>query len=187
MQQAGIDNLGTMAAIVNLSPELVEEACKEASSEGIVQPANFNSPGQIVISGSVAGVQKGMEICKQKGAKLVKQLVVSGAFHSPLMLSAREKLQMALDATPIYDAKKPVFVNVSGKPIQNAGDIKQSLLEQVTAPVLWETIIKNMVDAGIEEFVEIGPGKVLQGLVKRIAPQANCIGIETYEQVENYR
>jgi [acyl-carrier-protein] S-malonyltransferase len=117
MQQAGIDNPGTMAAILSLNPESVEEACKEASVEGIVQCANFNSPGQIVISGSIPGVRKGMEICKAKGAKLVKELVVSGAFHSPLMQPAKDKLKAALDVSNIYDAKFPVYANVTAKQV----------------------------------------------------------------------
>ena len=108
MQQSGEENPGTMAAIIGLDPQTTEECCKEASSVGVVQPANLNSPGQIVISGSVEGVKKAMEICKTKGAKLVKELVVSGAFHSPLMLSAKEKLKNNLDETNIYDTRFPV-------------------------------------------------------------------------------
>lgn len=186
MQQAGIDNPGTMAAILALSPELVEEACKEASVEGIVQCANFNSPGQIVISGSVAGVRKGMEICKAKGAKLVKELVVSGAFHSPLMESAKEKLKTALDAAPFYNAKFPVYANVTAKAVSDKDEIKRLLFEQVTSPVKWEETIINMINDGIDEFYEIGPGKVLQGLVKKINPDVKCFGIDKYEEVEKY-
>lgn len=124
MQQAGIENPGTLAAIVGLKSELVEMLCTEASSEGIVQCANFNSPGQIVISGSLTGVHKAMELCKANDAKLVKQLVVSGAFHSPLMNSAKEYLRTVLDTTPFYDARYPVYSNVSAKPNNDKNEIK---------------------------------------------------------------
>lgn len=186
MQQAGIDNPGTMAAILSLNPESVEEACKEASVEGIVQCANFNSPGQIVISGSIPGVRKGMEICKAKGAKLVKELVVSGAFHSPLMQSAKDKLKAALDVSNIYDAKFPVYANVTAKQVTKKDEIKNLLFEQVTSPVRWEETIINMISDGVDEFYEIGPGKVLQGLVKRINPDVKCFGIDKFNEVEKY-
>lgn len=186
MQQAGIDNPGTMAAILSLSPETVEEACKEASAEGIVQCANFNSPGQIVISGSIPGVRKGMEICKAKGAKLVKELVVSGAFHSPLMQPAKDKLKTALEQSNFYDARFPVYANVTAKPVTQKDEIKDLLFEQVTSPVRWEETIINMISDGVDEFYEIGPGKVLQGLVKRINPDVKCFGIDKYNEVEKY-
>ncbi len=186
MQQAGIDNPGTMAAIVGLDPDKVEESCKEASSSGIVQCANFNSPGQIVISGSVTGVKKAMEICKAKGAKLVKELIVSGAFHSPLMNSAKEELFEELNNTEIYDARFPVYANVTAEPVKSKNEIKKLLYEQVTSPVKWEQTIKKMADDGVTEFYEIGPGKVLQGLAKRIAPEIKCINIDKYNEVEKY-
>ncbi len=186
MQQAGEENHGTMAAIVGLDSGIVEECCKEASSAGVVQCANFNSPGQTVISGSVEGVKKGMEICKSKGAKLVKELVVSGAFHSPLMAPAKETLKQALSNTNIYDGRFPVYANVTAKPVTTVEEIKKYLFEQVTAPVRWEETINNMINDGIEEFYEIGPGKVLQGLVKRINPDVKCYNIDAYSDVEKY-
>lgn len=186
MQQAGEENHGTMAAIIGLDSAIVEECCKEASSEGIVQCANFNSPGQIVISGSVEGVKKGMEICKSKGAKLAKELVVSGAFHSPLMNPAKEKLKQVLSNTNIYDGRIPVYANVTAKPVMTIEEIKKYLFEQVTSPVRWEESINNMINDGIEEFYEIGPGKVLQGLVKRINPDVKCFSIDKYSDVEKY-
>ena len=116
MQEAGVQNPGTMAAVIGLPPETVTKLCEEASAEGIVQCANFNSPGQLVISGSVSGVQKGMELCKTAGAKVVKELVVSAAFHSPLMESAKSKLLTKLDSSNINDAKMPVYAkNISGE------------------------------------------------------------------------
>ncbi|MFZ2322148.1 MAG: ACP S-malonyltransferase [Ignavibacteriaceae bacterium] len=186
MQQAGLDNPGTLAAIVGLKPEVVENLCKEASREGIVQCANFNSPGQIVISGSVAGVKKAMELCKANGAKLAKELVVSGAFHSPLMQSAKDDLFNVLNETPIYDARFPVYANVTAKPVMEKDQIKNLLTEQVTSPVRWEETITNMISDGFDEFYEIGPGKVLQGLIKRINPDVKSFGIDKFEDVEKY-
>ncbi|MEP0862779.1 MAG: ACP S-malonyltransferase [Ignavibacterium sp.] len=186
MQYAGTVMQGTMAAVVGLQPEVVENLCKEASAVGIVQCANFNSPGQIVISGSVDGVKKAMELCKANGAKLVKELVVSGAFHSPLMEPAKERLQKALDETNFYNARFPVYANVTAKPVSEKEEIKKLLFDQLTSPVRWEETIKNMIDDGIEEFYEIGPGKVLQGLVKRINPDVKVYGIDKYEDVYQY-
>lgn len=186
MQYAGTVTKGTMAAIVGLQPDVVNNLCKEASSVGIVQCANFNSPGQIVISGSVEGVKKAMELCKSNGAKLVKELVVSGAFHSPLMEPAKEKLQQALDETHFYNARFPVYANVTAKPVSDKDEIKKSLFEQLTSPVRWEETIQNMINDGIEEFYEVGPGKVLQGLVKRINPDVKVFGIDKYEDVYQY-
>jgi [acyl-carrier-protein] S-malonyltransferase len=185
MQVAGEENKGTMAAVIGLSPDIVEECCREASSEGICQCANFNSPGQVVISGSVEGVRKGMEVCKARRAK-VKELTVSGAFHSPLMESAKEKLNIALDNTNIYDGRIPVYANVTAKQVMKKEEIKKFLVEQVTSPVKWETTIQNMINDGVEEFYEIGPGKVLQGLVRRINPEVKCLGIDKYSDVKDY-
>ena len=186
MQQAGIDNPGTLAAIVGLESDKVEDLCKEASVEGIVQCANFNSPGQIVISGSISGVRKAMELCKSNGAKLAKELVVSGAFHSPLMQSAKDSLLDGSVLTSFYDARFPVYANVTAKPDTKKDEIKNLLHQQVTSPVRWEETIKNMIADGFDEFYEIGPGKVLQGLVKRINPDVLIFGIDKYEDVEKY-
>ena len=186
MTQAGIEKPGTMAAIIGLDENIVVESCNEASSIGIVQCANFNSPGQIVISGDVNGVKKAMELCKAKGAKLVKELQVSGAFHSPLMNSAKDKLKTALDNTNFYDARIPVYANVTARPVREKAQIKNLLYEQLTAPVQWVQSINNMINDGIEEFYEIGPGKVLQGLVKRINPDVKIFGLDKYSDVEKY-
>ena len=186
MQQSGIDNPGTMAAIIGLSPDVVKDCCEKANKDGIVQPANFNSPGQIVISGSIDGVKSAMSLCKENGARLVKELVVSGAFHSPLMNSAKDKLKVALDSTNFYDSRFPVYTNVSAKPVTEKNEIKEMLYKQVTSPVRWEEIIINMINDGIDEFYEIGPGKVLQGLTKRINPDVKCSGIDKYSDLEQY-
>jgi [acyl-carrier-protein] S-malonyltransferase len=180
MQQAGEENEGTMAAVLGLSPEEVEEICREASPAGVVQPANFNSPGQIVISGSVSGIRKAMEIARHRSAKLVKELVVSGAFHSPLMESAKDRLKHALDQVSICDSTIPVYANVSGEPINKASDIRHCLCLQITNPVRWEQTVKNMVHDGATRFFEIGPGKVLQGLVKRTESSVQVSGFDKY-------
>lgn len=177
MQKAGEEQKGTLAAVVGLEPDVVEDVCAKSSSHGIVQCANFNSPGQIVISGSIAGIQAAMQLAKEAGAKMVKELPVSGAFHSPLMLSAKNGLSLALDNTAFTDAKIPVYSNVTGNPIQSSEEIRIALKEQLTAAVRWESSIRNMIADGADNFIEIGPGKVLQGLVKRINPNVTVSGI----------
>jgi [acyl-carrier-protein] S-malonyltransferase len=184
MQSAGIKNKGTMAAIVGLVPDMVADICTQASATGIVQCANFNSPGQIVISGSVDGVRKAMELSKEHGAKMAKELVVSGAFHSPLMHSAREGLMTALQQTNIENAKIPVYTNVTARPVQSSVEIRNVLSEQLTNAVRWEESISNMVKDGAEKFIEVGPGKVLQGLVKRIAANIEVKGIDKFDDIE---
>jgi len=178
MQLAGIEQPGTMAAIVGINPKTVNEICTEASTSGIVQAANFNSPGQIVISGSIAGVRKAMELAKTQGAKIVKELSVSGAFHSPLMESAQAELKAALDKTEIHDTAVPVYANVTARPIRLADEIRNLLFRQLTSPVRWEETVANMITDGATTFTEIGPGKVLQGLVKRINGNVQTRGFE---------
>jgi len=179
MRQAGESRPGTMAAVVGLEPDVLTALCREAGSEGVVECANFNSPGQIVISGSVTGVRKAMELAKARGAKLVKELVVSGAFHSPLMEGAREGLRAALKTAPMNDARIPVYANVSARPVRRAEEIRTLLDAQLTSPVRWEESILRMIEDGATTFVEIGPGKVLQSLVKRISGSVQVSGIET--------
>lgn len=184
MQQAGVAQKGTMAAVVGLSPEATEELCREAAAAGVVQPANFNSPGQIVISGSVDGVHKAMERARDKGAKMVKELVVSGAFHSPLMESAREGLKKALDATAFNNARVPVYANVTAEPVTEAAAIRNLLYQQLTMPVRWEQSVRSMVRDGATDFVEVGPGKVLQGLVKRTEAGVQLRGFDKWQDVQ---
>ncbi|MCI0690585.1 ACP S-malonyltransferase [candidate division KSB1 bacterium] len=168
MQRAGVDNPGTMAAIVGLDPVEVETVCQEASSVGVVVPANFNSPGQIAISGSIAGVQQAMTLAKAKGAKLAKQLAVGGAFHSPLMAGAREGLREGLQKAHFREAVCPIYLNVTAKPTKEVNELRQRLDEQLTSPVRWIEIIENMITDGATQFYEVGPGNVLAGLLKRI-------------------
>ena len=186
MQMAGTKNNGTMAAIMGIDNDKLIKICEEASGAGIVQCANFNSPGQIVISGSKGGVLKAMELAKSSGAKLVKELVVSGAFHSPLMQPAEKILIAALNEANIYDSRKPVYANVTAKAVSEKAEIKNLLLKQLLAPVKWDETIRNMVADGFTEFVEVGPGKVLQGLCKRIEPKVICSGIEKFTDLEKY-
>jgi [acyl-carrier-protein] S-malonyltransferase len=183
MQQAGVDQQGTMAAIIGLAPDQVEDLCRQASASGVVQPANFNSHGQIVISGSVTGVRKAMELAKQHSARMVKELAVSGAFHSPLMETARDGLKRGLDRTTFCDASIPVYANVTAEPVTRAGDIRDALYEQLTQPVRWEQTIKNMARDGATSFFEVGPGKVLRGLTKHTFDRAHVTGFDKYADV----
>jgi [acyl-carrier-protein] S-malonyltransferase len=186
MLSAGKKIPGTMAAIIGLSSEQLEDICQKASSEGIVQCANFNSPGQIVISGSVTGVKKAMELAKENGAKIVKELIVSGAFHSPLMEPAIDELKVTLDQTIFFDSICPVYANVTAKPVIDSSAIKNLLLKQLNAPVRWEESMQNMIGDGITEFIEVGPGKVLQGLAKRINKDVLLKGIDQYSDLEQF-
>jgi len=184
MQKAGEDRPGTMAAIVGLEPLVVAEVCRTAYPDGIVQCANYNSPGQIVISGSVTGVRKAMELARVRGAKLAKELVVSGAFHSPLMEGASEGLRRALESTTIRDARIPVYANVTARAVQKAGEIRTLLEQQLTNAVRWEESVRGMIQDGAVAMTEVGPGKVLQGLVKRIDSSVEIRGIDTFADVE---
>lgn len=177
MQQAGIEKPGTMAAVIGLEPEKINEICDELNNQGIVQPANFNSPGQVAISGDVETVRLAMEKCKQAGAKKVVELVVSGAFHSPLMESARQGLASALESALINSAVVPVYTNVEAGPERDSEKIRSLLLQQLTQPVLWTDIMQNMIQDGFDRFYEIGPGRVLSGLVKRINREFSCSAI----------
>ncbi len=181
MQHSGEKNPGTMAAILGASAEQVEEICQEASAAGIVQPANFNAPGQIVISGSIEGVHRAMELVKERGIGKVRELVVSGAFHSPLMKDALAGLIEALEAVNIQPARFPVYSNVEAQPVQDPERIRQLLEQQLLSPVRWVSIIQNMIADGYTDFYEVGPGKVLQGLQKRINREYPCKAVGTVE------
>lgn len=183
MQESGTRSPGTMAAVIGAEADVVDAACREAADAGIVQAANFNSPGQIVISGSIPGVDRAMEVLKEKGVRLVKKLPVSGAFHSPLMQYAQDELGAVLDATPISDARFPVYSNVTAKPVTSADEIRDNLLRQVTSPVLWQSSMEHMLADGLARFIECGPGNVLQGLMKRIGPDAHCLVAGTHEEL----
>ncbi len=179
MQKACEAKPSAMAAIVGLDDETVEEVCN--SIDEIVVPANYNCPGQLVISGSVAGIDKACEILLEKGAKRALKLPVGGAFHSPFMEPAREELAAAIEQTQFSIPVCPVFQNVNAQPVTNPDEIKQNLIAQLTAPVRWTQTVKNMIAAGAVSFTEIGPGKVLQGLVKKVDSNIETFGIDRLE------
>lgn len=171
MQQAAEKHPGTMAAILGLSPEQVAEAVQRASEVGVVSAANFNSPVQTVISGEPGAVERASEIAGEMGAKRVVALNVSGAFHSPLMREAADALREVLDEVDIADAGIPVAANFTGKLETRADEIRANLASQITGSVRWVDCVAGCVEAGAEAFVELGPGSVLAGLIKRIAPE----------------
>ena len=169
-----------MAAIVGLDDEVVEEVCE--SVDEVVVAANYNCPGQLVISGSVAGIEKACAILTEKGAKRALKLVVGGAFHSPFMEPAREELAAAIESTTFSKPICPVYQNVDALPVSDPGVIKQNLIAQLTAPVKWTQIVKNMISDGATSFTEVGPGSVLQGLVKKVDRAMSTIGINSYQE-----
>lgn len=166
MQEACDANPSSMAAILGLADEKVEEIC--ASIDGIVVPANYNCPGQLVISGETAAVEMACEKMKEAGAKRALMLSVNGAFHSPLMQPAQEKLAAAIEQTKFRTAMIPVYQNISTKGETNQEEIKQNLIKQLTGPVKWTQSVQNMIKDGATTFIEVGPGKTLQGLIKKI-------------------
>jgi [acyl-carrier-protein] S-malonyltransferase len=168
MQKACEIEPSTMAAVLGLSDEDVEEVC-DSITELVVVPANYNCPGQLVISGSIEGIDKACELLKEKGAKRALKLPVGGAFHSPLMQPASEELQAAINNTTFSNPICPVYQNVNAYPQTEPEQIKQNLIAQLTAPVRWTQTVKNMVNEGAVEFIELGPGDVLKGLVKKIS------------------
>ena len=169
MATAGQERPGTMAAIIGADDEAVEAACEEArtAGPGVVQPANFNAPGQIVISGDEDAVKRAMERAEAHGARRVIPLPVSGAFHSPLMDYAREGLGEALEALDITEPRCPVYLNVTAAPTKDPDEIRQRLLQQLLSPVRWAQTLRHMHRDGAERFVEVGAGRVLSGLVRR--------------------
>lgn len=176
MQKACEIEPSTMAAIVGLDDEIVEEVCN--SIDDIVVAANYNCPGQLVISGSISGVDKACAILTEKGAKRALKLPVGGAFHSPLMEPAREELAAAIEVASFSVPVCPVYQNVNALPVTNPAEIKKNLIAQLTAPVRWTQTVRNMIAGGATLFTEIGPGKVLQGLVKKVDRNMETFGID---------
>ncbi|WP_346861285.1 ACP S-malonyltransferase [uncultured Draconibacterium sp.] len=179
MQKACEIAPSTMAAIVGLADNVVEAVCAEI--DDVVVPANYNCPGQLVISGSEAGIDKACELLTEKGAKRAIKLVVGGAFHSPFMEPAREELAAAIEATTFSVPTCPVYQNVNAQPVSDPAVIKENLIAQLTAPVKWTQIVENMIAGGATSFTEIGPGKVLQGLVKKVDRTMETAGVSSYE------
>jgi len=172
MQKACEVQPSTMAAILGVDDEIVEQVCQEISD--IVVPANYNSPGQIVISGSIAGIDKAIEELTKRGAKRAIKLMVGGAFHSPLMEPARKELAEAIANTQFSTPICPVYQNVNALPETNPVQIKENLIAQLTSPVRWTQIVKNMISDGATSFTEVGPGSVLQGLIKKVDRAMAC-------------
>ena len=185
MQDAGTTNPGTMAAIIGMADEDVISMCNTISSdESVVVAANFNYPGQVVISGNINAVHETMAKAPELGAKMAKELNVSGAFHSPLMEPAKKRLSAALDNIEINTATMPVYANVTAEPVIEADEIRSNLKNQLDCPVKWHETIDNMKTAGAIEMVEVGPGRVLQGLTRRIDKKLTSKGVETLEQIK---
>src|SRR5690606_9315260 len=179
MQKACEAEPSTMAAIVGLDDNIVEEVC--ASVDEVVVPANYNCPGQLVISGSFAGIDKACEMLTARGAKRALKLVVGGAFHSPLMEPAREELAAAIESTTFSKPVCPVYQNVNAQATTDPAVIKQNLIAQLTAPVKWTQTVQNMIAGGATSFTEIGPGTVLQGLVKKVDRTISTVGINSFQ------
>jgi len=166
MQKACVENPSTMAAILGLEDSIVENICSQI--EGIVVPANYNCPGQLVISGELSAIEKAIEKLTQNGARRALKLPVGGAFHSPLMESAKKELENAIENTTFHNPICPIYQNVSGHSFVNPSEIKQNLIDQLTSPVKWTQSMTNILKNGDLEIIEVGPGKVLQGLFKKI-------------------
>lgn len=187
MKNSGIIQPGTMAALIGLNENQVNEICDKAKEFGIVQPANFNCPGQIVVSGDIAAIDKAVEIAKGEPYKcrLAKKLEVSGAFHSELMKTSDSELKVALLNTDFRDSSIPVYTNADTFPITNKDEIRDALSRQLVSPVKWEMLIRNMISDGVSKFYEIGSGKVLTGLMKKIEPTVEVFNISSYEDIIN--
>ncbi len=178
MQEAVPVGVGAMAAILGLDAAELDAVCREAAAGEVVSPANFNSPGQVVIAGHAAAVERAIELAKARGAKRAMPLPVSAPFHCALMVPAGERLREVLDGVSVGALKVPVVTNVEAAPNQDAARVKELLVAQVSAPVRWDESVQKMTELGVRRFVEIGPGKVLAGLVKRIAKEASTSGVE---------
>jgi [acyl-carrier-protein] S-malonyltransferase len=178
MQKACEMNPSTMAAILNLDDKVVEDICAEVTASGeTVVAANYNCPGQLVISGTINGVNIACEKMKAAGAKRALVLPVGGAFHSPLMEPARAELAEAINSTNFNNPVCPVYQNVNARAVSNPSEIKTNLVSQLTSPVRWTQTVQNMIADGATQFIEVGPGKVLQGLVKKINKEMEAVSL----------
>jgi len=185
MQEAVPVGIGAMAAILGLDNKKVIECCNEAASNGIIEPANFNCPGQVVVAGEVKAVEKAMEIAKEAGAKRAMLLPVSAPFHCSLLKPAGEKLAVELEKIELRDMNIPVVTNVTAEYILDKTKVKDLLIRQVSSPVLFEMSVRRMIDDGVDTFVEIGPGKTLIGFVKKINKDVKTLNVEDLESLDN--
>jgi [acyl-carrier-protein] S-malonyltransferase len=174
MQKACNSTEGTMAAVLGLGDEVVESVCAEI--QGVVVAANYNCPGQLVISGAIEAIHAACEILKEKGARRALVLPVGGAFHSPLMEPAREQLASAIEQTIFNTPSCPIYQNVTANAVQDTAEIKTNLIAQLTSPVRWTQSVEQMIADGAQHFIEVGPGKVLQGLMRKINREVNTSG-----------
>lgn len=187
MEEAVPSGEGGMAAVLGLDREVLQNVCDEVSEGSVVaEPANLNSPGQIVISGSATAVRQAGEKAKTAGAKRVLPLNVSGPFHSSLMEPAKEQLAQYLEGVSIEDSKIPVIANAYAEPVSDKETIRQSLLAQVTSPVLWEDSVRWMIERDVDTFVEVGPGKVLSGLIRKIQRRVRISNVENPENINQF-
>ncbi|OQY20175.1 MAG: [acyl-carrier-protein] S-malonyltransferase [Desulfobacteraceae bacterium 4572_35.1] len=185
MQQAVPIGSGAMAAILGVDAELLEELCAQAAQNEVVSAANYNSPGQIVIAGNATAVDRAIALAKDNGARKAMMLPVSAPFHCALMLPAGEKLEQVLNTVVMHDIKVPVVTNVEAVANSDSSRIKRLLIDQVSAPVRWESSVRNMLDNGVERFIEIGPGKVLCGLIRRIERKAKISNVENIASLKS--
>jgi [acyl-carrier-protein] S-malonyltransferase len=185
MQEAVPVGKGTMAAILGLESEAVIECCKRASTEGIVEPANFNCPGQVVVAGEVKAVEKAVEIAKDMKAKRAMLLPVSAPFHCSMLKPAGEKLAVELEKINLNDMQFPVVANVNAEYVLDKSKVKDILIRQVSNSVLFEASIRKMLENGVDTFVEIGPGKVLSGFIRKISRDVRVLNVEDIESLNN--
>lgn len=189
MFSAGLEKPGTMFAVINLADDKVVDVCNELTEKGngnVVVAANFNSPGQVVVSGSAQYLRENIAAFKSAGARMTVELPVSGAFHSPLLESAKNELAEAINNTEFHTAKVPVYSNVFATALFNSSKIKDALIKQLTAPVKWTQSLNTMKNEGFTKFIEIGPGSVLQGLVKRTLTEIETFGFDKVADLEKY-
>lgn len=185
MKAAGELRQGKMAAIIGLSVEEIQNICNECASLGVISIANYNCPSQIVISGEIEALKKAMERCTEKGAKRVVELQVSGAFHTTLLNEASEKLLEELESISMNKPVVDILTNVTGNKLEEHENIKEILMKQIKNPVQWEKTIKNMIEAGVEIFIEIGPSKTLSGFVKKIDRSMKVLNVEDLGSLKN--
>ncbi|MEK6697785.1 MAG: ACP S-malonyltransferase [Nitrospirota bacterium] len=185
MQEAVPEGAGLMAAILGMERQDVEKTCHEAAKNGIVAPANYNSPGQIVIAGEKKAVEKAMELARAAGAKKVVPLAVSVPSHCAMMGQAGERLAKELEKITIRDLRIPIVNNAEAKFLRSPGELRSSLVKQISSPLFWEDSINAMAAEGFDTFIEIGPGKVLSGLVKRIAKNAKVLSVEDVKSMND--
>lgn len=184
LMQEAVPSGGAMAAILGLDRELIEEACRKAAERGVVEVANYNCPGQVAISGHAPAVEAAMAYCKEAGAKRTMPLAVSGPFHSSLMRPAGEALEKFLEGVEYQAPSIPLAANINGDYVQTREDVTASLIRQVSSSVRWEECVQQLHAAGAEVFVEVGPGKVLSGLIKKIIPGVGLANVEDTSSLE---